>query len=84
MILAGAGRCVTPDGDHDLAPGRVFVIRAGGTHSFVTDSDDLLVLAYHPDSDFGPTHEDHPMLNRTIVDGRSASPVQRERSGVEG
>ena len=23
------------------------------------------VLAYHPDSDCGPTHEDHPMLNRT-------------------
>jgi hypothetical protein len=23
------------------------------------------VLAFHPDSDFGPTDEDHPMLNRT-------------------
>jgi hypothetical protein len=25
------------------------------------------VIAYHPDSDFGPTHENHPMVNRTIV-----------------
>ena len=27
------------------------------------------VVAYHPDSDFGPTHEEHPMVNRTRIDG---------------
>ena len=27
------------------------------------------VIAYHPDSDWGPTHREHPMLNRTLVKG---------------
>jgi hypothetical protein len=26
----------------------------------------LLVMAWHPDSDSGPSHDDHPMLNRTL------------------
>jgi len=25
------------------------------------------IIAYHPDSDFGPTDIDHPMLNRTYI-----------------
>lgn len=31
---------------------------------------ELNVIAYHPDTDWGPQDEDHPMLNRTWVDGR--------------
>eukprot|EP00548_Thalassiothrix_antarctica_P011082 CAMPEP_0194153598 /NCGR_PEP_ID=MMETSP0152-20130528/56993_1 /TAXON_ID=1049557 /ORGANISM="Thalassiothrix antarctica, Strain L6-D1" /LENGTH=43 /DNA_ID= /DNA_START= /DNA_END= /DNA_ORIENTATION= len=31
------------------------------------------VIAAHPDSDYGPTNTDHPMVNRTIVNGISAS-----------
>jgi hypothetical protein len=27
------------------------------------------VIAYHPDSDFGPENETHPMVNRTLVGG---------------
>ncbi len=67
LVLRGAGECVTAAGRAPLAPGLAFVIRAGGRHCFETDRDSLLVLAYHPDSDFGPTHQDHPMINRTIV-----------------
>ena len=26
----------------------------------------LDVIAWHPDSDFGPTDQDHPMINRTL------------------
>ena len=33
----------------------------------------LRVIAYHPDTDTGPTHTDHPMINRTYIEGRSAS-----------
>jgi hypothetical protein len=33
----------------------------------------MVVMAYHPDSDFGPEDENHPMINRTIVDGMSAA-----------
>jgi quercetin dioxygenase-like cupin family protein len=67
LIVRGTGECVTPDGRSQLHPGLAFVIPAGSRHSFHTSTDDLLVIAYHPDSDFGPTHECHPMVNRTIL-----------------
>ena len=38
------------------------------------------VVAYHPDSDTGPTHDDHPMLNRTIVEGVSARDIDKIRT----
>jgi hypothetical protein len=40
----------------------------------------MRVVAYHPDSDFGPQDEDHPMINRTIVDGVSASKIDAIRT----
>ncbi len=67
IIASGHGRCVTPEEEHPLEPGLMFVIRAGGLHSFHTDGEALRVIAFHPDSDFGPTHEIHPMVNRTII-----------------
>jgi hypothetical protein len=33
------------------------------------------VIAFHPDSDFGPEDENHPMINRTIVNGVSANAI---------
>jgi hypothetical protein len=42
----------------------------------------LRVIAYHPDSDFGPTHEDHPMINRTMVGGVSASELPHLRTAL--
>jgi quercetin dioxygenase-like cupin family protein len=67
LVVRGAGRCLSPAGPVALAPGRAFVIRAGAPHCFHTDDEPLAVVAYHPDSDFGPTHEDHPMINRTVT-----------------
>jgi quercetin dioxygenase-like cupin family protein len=67
MVVRGAGRCVTPAGEVALAPGRAFIIRAGALHCFYTEDEPLVVVAYHPDSDFGPTNEDHPMINRTTI-----------------
>lgn len=78
MILSGRGQCTAPEGAVDLEAGMVFCIHAGGAHRFRTPyGQDMRVLAYHPDSDFGPTHEDHPMLNRTIIDGVSAAAPER-------
>lgn len=74
LVVRGAGWCVTPAGRTALAPGRAFVIRAHGLHCFHTDDQPLLVAAYHPDSDFGPTHEDHPMINRTVITLPGAPP----------
>lgn len=67
LIIRGEGHCVTPEERIALTPGQVFAIRPEGLHSFHTEESELLVLAYHPDSDFGPTHENHPMVNRTII-----------------
>ena len=73
LIVGGRGICRTPSGDTELSPGMAFVIPAAGLHSFHTEDDSLDVIAFHPDSDFGPTHDDHPMVNRTIISGISAS-----------
>lgn len=67
VVVRGQGCCRTESGEVPLAPGAVFVIEPDGLHSFHTAGDALLIVAWHPDSDFGPTHEDHPMINRTIL-----------------
>ena len=81
MILSGRGECVTPDEIIPLLPGMIFCIHTDGPHKFRTMSgSDMRVLAYHPDSDFGPRDEEHPMLNRTIVDGVSARFIEKIRT----
>lgn len=84
VIVRGRGRCITPSRSVDLVPGCVFVIPADSLHSFHTEDQPLLVIAFHPDSDCGPTHEDHPMVNRTIVDGVSASQIPEIATGHAG
>ena len=70
IVVDGAGVCRTPDGETPLTPGLVFAIRTDGRHSFHTEDTALRIVAWHPDSDFGPTHAQHPMLNRTLVNGQ--------------
>ncbi|CAM2064871.1 AraC family ligand binding domain-containing protein [Sulfidibacter corallicola] len=72
IVMGGGGICKTPTGDHVLRPGKIFFLPPETWHAFWTDSaapgvpSALTVIAFHPDSDFGPTDEDHPMLNRTF------------------
>jgi quercetin dioxygenase-like cupin family protein len=73
VVASGSGACVLPGARVPLRPGLAFVIAAGALHSFATADDPLVVVAYHPDSDHGPTHADHPMINRTFIDGVSAA-----------
>jgi quercetin dioxygenase-like cupin family protein len=75
LILSGAGVCDTPEGQVDLLPGTLFCIHTDGPHRFITTDSEMRVLAFHPDSDFGPKDEDHPMLNRTFV-GTAAGGTQ--------
>lgn len=67
VILRGRGECRTPSGVWSLEPGMGWRIPTGCRHSFFTTDDGLDVIAWHPDSDFGPTDENHPMVNRTIL-----------------
>ena len=78
MIMSGKGRCHAWNNGKeeiiDLVPGMIFCIHTDGFHKFSTPyGQHMRVLAYHPDSDFGPTDQNHPMINRTIVHGTSAS-----------
>eukprot|EP00614_Pseudopedinella_elastica_P021342 CAMPEP_0172625958 /NCGR_PEP_ID=MMETSP1068-20121228/146986_1 /TAXON_ID=35684 /ORGANISM="Pseudopedinella elastica, Strain CCMP716" /LENGTH=190 /DNA_ID=CAMNT_0013435411 /DNA_START=217 /DNA_END=790 /DNA_ORIENTATION=- len=77
MVASGRGECVLGDGGSalSLVPGAIFEILPGVAHAFRTldEGPPMTVVAWHPDSDFGPTNDDHPMVNRTIVDGQSAS-----------
>jgi mannose-6-phosphate isomerase-like protein (cupin superfamily) len=74
VIISGEAQAETRKGAHPLRPGMAFFLPANGWHKFRTDISlkPLTLFAYHPDSDFGPTDQDHPMLNRTMVGGRSA------------
>jgi quercetin dioxygenase-like cupin family protein len=73
LIHGGAGKCWTAAGVKDLLPGKLFILAPDAEHAFMTEDRSMDLTVFHPDSDFGPTHEAHPMLNRTIVDGVSAA-----------
>ena len=68
VIVRGRGRCVTPAGAVELRDGLGWYIPPGLKHCFVTEGESLDVLAWHPDSDYGPTDEDHPMINKTELE----------------
>jgi hypothetical protein len=67
IVVRGKGLCLMQDSQCTLEPGLAFMLAADLAHSFVTEADSLDVVVYHPETDSGPTHEDHPMLNRTII-----------------
>ncbi|WP_257285171.1 AraC family ligand binding domain-containing protein [Endozoicomonas sp. SESOKO1] len=76
FIMVGGAKCTTPEKVIDLEDGHIFFMPADVKHFFRSDHGENTVMklvAYHPDSDFGPTDEIHPMINRTLVDGVSAS-----------
>lgn len=90
LVKGGKGECITPFGNVPLEPGMLFAIlpedgekaigldgrqHPVGSHCFFTHNSPMDVIAFHPDSDFGPTDEEHPMINRTFVDGVSASKI---------
>jgi hypothetical protein len=96
IVAKGHGECITPFGNMPLVEGTIFIIKAWdgvtystaengmeypiGQHAFKTTDSSMDVIAFHPDSDFGATDEVHPMINRTIVDGVSASLIDSIRT----
>lgn len=83
VVARGSGWCETPEGRVPLRAGMVWIIQAGQVHRFITTSDKLDVVAYHPDSDWGPTDEEHPMVNRTWVDGRKVDNTTEAHLGAD-
>ena len=76
VVLRGSGVCRMPNDErkvHELVPGYAFIIKTEALHSFDTKESHLDIIAFHPDSDTGMTDDNHPMVNRTMVGGISAS-----------
>lgn len=73
IVIGGKGEAFQkPEGkregwEEDLTKGMMFCLEEGEVHSFRTAESYMDIIAYHPDSDFGPTDIDHPMLNRTYI-----------------
>jgi quercetin dioxygenase-like cupin family protein len=68
IVYRGHGVASFPDGEHELAEGDIFILEVGEEHRFRTSDSTMDIIAFHPDSDTGPTDEDHPMINRTIIE----------------
>lgn len=74
LVASGRGLCRLEDRVIELLEGDRFAILEDTVHSFQTsDQARMVVIAYHPDSDHGPQDHDHPMINRTFVQGVSAA-----------
>lgn len=71
IVLRGKGKADIDGVMYDLCVGDTWVIPPNVTHRFITDDEELVVVAYHPDSDWGPTDEKHPMINRTLFGDNS-------------
>jgi len=69
IVINGQGVAWQKDSwEHPLTKGSMFCLPEGEVHSFKTIGSSMEIIAYHPDSDFGPTDENHPMLNKTLID----------------
>jgi len=92
LVVRGRGRCTVPADPAGtggeitlpLVPGRVMVIPADGPHRYCTDDESMDLISYHPDSDTGPEHQNHPVLNRTIVKGVSAAQLPNICNPIKG
>ena len=67
LVLGGRGLCRSRESELELTAGTVFLIPRDTEHAFATREEGMSIVAFHPDSDFGPTDEDHPMINRTVI-----------------
>ena len=73
VVARGTGHAYSSHGEAwelPLRPGCVFLLREHEVHAFRTDKSGstMDVIAYHPDSDWGPTDGAHPMINRTYIE----------------
>ncbi|MES2528013.1 MAG: cupin domain-containing protein [Bdellovibrionota bacterium] len=64
IVCRGTGVCVSAS-DDALEVGTIFYLPSKMRHKFRTTQHSMDVISFHPDSDWGPTHDIHPMINRT-------------------
>lgn len=67
IILSGEGRANVGKDQISLSPGDVFILPRFEKHGFSTEGTHMSLIAFHPDSDDGPTDEHNPMKTRTYL-----------------
>jgi mannose-6-phosphate isomerase-like protein (cupin superfamily) len=67
IIVAGEGVCDLDGQEIALSTGSTFCLDVMERHRFKTTNSKMIVIAYHPDGDWGPTDHNHTMLNRTYI-----------------
>ena len=65
VVLEGEGFCRTPNRSVPMGEGDMFIIPKNSPHRFRTSYSAMHIIAFHPDSEFGPTDERHQMLEAT-------------------
>lgn len=73
IVVAGKAELETSQTLLFVESGTIFRIPAHQPHKFRTGETSFIAVIFHPDSDAGFTHRNHPMLQRTMVDGVSAA-----------
>lgn len=72
IVARGFGIARGVDSETALRTGDVFLLPEHQIHAFTTVDSSMDVIAFHPDSDHGPTDADHPMINRTFIANKTA------------
>jgi quercetin dioxygenase-like cupin family protein len=67
IVFRGSGYAECKTGKQKLESGCVFCMEEQEIHRFVTEDNQLSVISFHPDGDWGPTDHDHTLLNRTYL-----------------
>lgn len=68
FVAGGQGEaCVKDNSGGVLSAGDMFCIRERELHRFTTQNSHMDIIAFHPDGDWGPTDQNHTMLNRTYI-----------------
>ena len=65
IVASGNGKCLVSNEEKILTTGDLFYIPENVEHKFDTQYSEMNVIAFHPDSDWGPTNQNHPMINKT-------------------
>ena len=68
-IAKGSGSACSIAADNEIKEGDFWLIEEQELHRFRTDlsKSEMIVIAFHPDSEWGPTDYNHTMLNRTYI-----------------
>lgn len=66
-VYAGNGTCHVDGGSVPMTPGSIFIIPAESLHCFETADSSMRIVAFHPDSEVGPTDEAHQMKAATKI-----------------